>query len=110
MVPDVLGDAGATWERSAPWFPLIRALGIPVALVAQNGAEGHVATWEHAREWDVLFVGGAPVCPGCGWVRTGTPARRASCPRCRRTLWEWKLSPAAKLCVTRDACRHVGAR
>ncbi len=112
VAPDVLGDAEATWERSALWLPLVRALGIPVALMAQNGADGHVATWEHAEQWDVLFVGGAPECPGCGWVRTRAVDGRASCPRCRQALREWKLSPAAKLCV--DEARlggkwvHVG--
>ena len=56
--PDVLGDAQATWARSRPWLPLIRNLGIPAAIVAQNGAEDHAPLWDNAHLWDVLFVGG----------------------------------------------------
>jgi hypothetical protein len=56
--PDVLCDAQATWERSRQWLPLIRNLGIPAAIVAQNGAEDHAPIWDNAHLWDVLFVGG----------------------------------------------------
>lgn len=55
VAPDVVGDAAATWERSAPWLPKIRALGYPVAYVAQNGLENLTVHWEL---FDVLFVGG----------------------------------------------------
>jgi hypothetical protein len=99
VAPDVLGDAEATWQRSWPWFPLVRALGIPVALVAQNGADAHVAMWDCAEQWDVLFVGGAPECPRCSWVRIDPADRRERCPLCASELSEWKLSGAAELCV-----------
>lgn len=54
--PDVVGDAAATLERSAPWLPAIRALGYPAALVAQDGLENLQAPWD---DFDVLFIGGS---------------------------------------------------
>jgi len=53
--PDVVGDAAATLERSAPFLPKIRALGYPAALVAQDGLEDLVVPWD---DFDVLFIGG----------------------------------------------------
>lgn len=53
--PDVVGDAAATWKRSGPWLPLVRDLGVPVAYVAQNGAEDVGVPWD---DFDVLFLGG----------------------------------------------------
>lgn len=53
--PDVLCDAVATWERSAPVLPLIRAHGYPAALVAQNGLERQRIAWD---AFDALFIGG----------------------------------------------------
>jgi len=58
VAPDVLSDAEATWQRSWPWLELVRALGVPVALVAQNGVESHVATRDCDECWDVCFIGG----------------------------------------------------
>jgi hypothetical protein len=54
--PDVVGDAAATWERSAPMLPRIRDLGFPVAFVAQDGLEylGGIP-W---GSFDALFIGG----------------------------------------------------
>lgn len=63
--PDVVGDAAATLQMSAPWLPKIRALGYPAALVAQDGLEHLTVPWD---EFDVLFIGGST---------------------------EWKLGPAA---------------
>lgn len=54
--PDVVGDASATLERSAPWLPVIRSLGYPAALVAQDGLEHLQVPWD---EFDVLFIGGS---------------------------------------------------
>jgi hypothetical protein len=54
--PDVVGDAAATLERSLPMLPLIRALGYPAALVAQDGLESLTVPWD---EFDVLFIGGS---------------------------------------------------
>ncbi|PWC96936.1 hypothetical protein [Azospirillum sp. TSO5] len=53
--PDVVGDAVATWQRSAPVFQQIRELGYQAALVAQDGIEHTQIEWE---AFDVLFLGG----------------------------------------------------
>lgn len=63
--PDVVGDAAATLARSTPWLPVIRELGYPAALVAQDGLEDLTIPWD---TFDVLFIGGSTT---------------------------WKLSPAA---------------
>lgn len=55
VAPDVVGDAKATLERSAPMLEAIRGLGYPVALAAQNGLEDLTVPW---GEFDVLFLGG----------------------------------------------------
>lgn len=55
VAPDVVGDAAATLERSAPWLPKIRALGYPAAFVAQDGLESLPVPW---GDFDVLFIGG----------------------------------------------------
>jgi hypothetical protein len=55
--PDVLGDAKATLERSAPFVYRIRGwFGLPVALVAQDGLERLDVPWTW---FDVLFLGGS---------------------------------------------------
>jgi hypothetical protein len=54
--PDVVGDAKATLERSAPVLPLLRKLGYKAALVAQDGLENLDIPWE---SFDVLFIGGS---------------------------------------------------
>lgn len=53
--PDVVGDAVATLELSAPMFGPIRQTGYPVALVAQDGLESLSVPW---ADFDVLFIGG----------------------------------------------------
>jgi len=55
VAPDVVCNAPATLERSAPLLPLIRAAGYPAALAAQNGLERLPVPWD---EFDVLFLGG----------------------------------------------------
>jgi hypothetical protein len=54
--PDVVGDAQATWVQSAPYFPIIRGMGFPAALVAQDGLEDMQIDWD---AFDVLFLGGS---------------------------------------------------
>lgn len=54
VAPDVVGDAGATHERSMPMLGRIREL-VPVAYVGQNGATPNSLPWER---FDVLFIGG----------------------------------------------------
>jgi len=56
VAPDVVADAAATLERSEPWLARIRDLGIPAALVAQDGLEREIVPWD---TFDVLFVGGS---------------------------------------------------
>lgn len=54
--PIVVGNAAATLARSRPLFPEIRKLGLPAALVAQDGLEDLEIPWD---EFDVLFIGGS---------------------------------------------------
>src|SRR5690349_2571418 len=56
VAPDVVADAAATLERSAQFLPMIRALGIPAAFVAQDGLEDLTVPWD---SFDVLFIGGS---------------------------------------------------
>jgi hypothetical protein len=51
--PDVYADAERTREMFAEWQPIIRAAGLPVALVAQNGQTE--PSWDLL---DALFIGG----------------------------------------------------
>jgi hypothetical protein len=53
--PDVVGDWAATQENFQVWAPLIRSLGFPVALVAQDGLTSDNVPW---LDIDALFVGG----------------------------------------------------
>jgi hypothetical protein len=55
VAPDVVCDAQATLDRSAPMLPRIQAAGYPVALVAQNGLECLTVPWS---TFDALFIGG----------------------------------------------------
>lgn len=57
--PDVVGDAEATWARSAAWLPMIRRAGHLAALVAQDGMEDMDNLEEQFRACDVLFIGGS---------------------------------------------------
>jgi hypothetical protein len=67
VAPDVVADAAATLERSRPWLSRIRALGVPVAFVAQDGQESLPVPWD---EFDVLFVGGSTEWKLSGHART----------------------------------------
>lgn len=53
--PDVVGDALGTRERFDKWEPVIRAMGFPVALVAQNGLTVETTPWARL---ECLFLGG----------------------------------------------------
>lgn len=55
VAPDVVGDAAATLERSTPWLPRIRDLGLLAAFVAQDGLTPDATPW---GQFDVLFIGG----------------------------------------------------
>lgn len=91
VAPDVVGDAAATLERSAPWLPKIRALGYPVAFVAQDGLgihwngslhvgvlDGPTIEW---AEFDCLFIGGTT-----DW-KLGARARALVAEARRRGKW-----------------------
>ena len=54
--PDVVRDAAATLELSAPLYAPIRGLGYRVALVAQDGLERLEIPWD---SFDALFLGGS---------------------------------------------------
>lgn len=55
--PDIVGDAPGTLILSAPMYSRIRALGYPVALVAQDGLE-KLAEFIPWHDFDCLFIGG----------------------------------------------------
>ena len=56
VAPDVVADAEATWERSRIILPVLRSLGYPAALVAQDGIEQMRVEWD---AFDALFIGGS---------------------------------------------------
>lgn len=56
VVPDVVGDAGATRARWDRWAPEVRALGYRLAYVAQDGLDLAEVPWP---DLDVWFTGGS---------------------------------------------------
>ncbi len=56
VAPDVVGDARATQERSAPFLPMIRQAGYAPAFVAQDGWDEKVIDWDG---FNCLFIGGS---------------------------------------------------
>lgn len=88
VAPDVYPDASASLARGLEFAPILRDMGFPVAIVAQDGAEGFFWPWE---EFDCLFVGGE---------------RRS------RAREEWKLGAAAEGLVREARSRglwvHMG--
>lgn len=55
VAPDVYPDAGLSLDLGSRWSPILRAMGFPVAIVAQDGAETLEWDWDLL---DVLFLGG----------------------------------------------------
>jgi hypothetical protein len=88
VAPDVYPDAAASLERGARYFDLIRSMGFPVAVVAQDHAEKLAYPWD---DFDCLFIGGE---------RTPNPRH------------EWKTSAEAEGLVRRARNRgkwvHMG--
>lgn len=80
--PDVVGDHAATWNRSEGWLRIIRDIGLPAALVFQDGIESSDIQW---NMFDAVFIGGSTA---------------------------WKLSDAAAWCIregrNRGKWTHVG--
>lgn len=102
--PDVVGDAAATLTRSTPLLPLIRQLGYPAALVAQNGLTPAMVQWEAI---DALFLGGSAECLPCGYIKPIDDSDGTTCPSCHRRLTEWKLSAAARALTTEAKRRNL---
>lgn len=60
VLPDVVGDAAATWRRSAPYVEVVKELGYPVAVVLQDGIEAEPVVWaEMMSAADAVFIGGS---------------------------------------------------
>lgn len=54
--PDAVGDAAETLRRFAIWGPLLAELGLPAALVGQDGLTSEQVPWDRIA---CLFVGGS---------------------------------------------------
>lgn len=54
--PDVVGDHVATWRLSEAVLPMLRALGVPAALVCQDGLTADRLPWDQV---DAVFIGGS---------------------------------------------------
>jgi len=78
--PDIPGDPWGSFDRAYATFPLIRALGYQVALVAQDGFD---LLEDDRWDWDLfdwLFIGGSTAwkvcgeytCSGYGYLGPGT--------------------------------------
>lgn len=55
-LPDVVADAEATMALFYAWRPVLQLLGLPAALVAQDGLERLALPWDAI---DCLFIGGS---------------------------------------------------
>lgn len=117
-VPDVLrwvavdgaripiGDAAGTLARFAELAPVVRELGLPVALVAQDGLElagDYLVAGDQAVAWadvDVLFVGGST-----DW-KLGADARAICVEARRRGIWVHvgRVNSWRRLDAVRDYC------
>lgn len=100
VAPDVYPSATATLERSLPFFPIIRELGYPVALVAQDGAELLDLPWE---DFDALFLGGEAKHPE--W-KTSIEAERLA--RRARSLGKWVHMGRVNSLGRLDRARQMG--
>jgi hypothetical protein len=73
--PDVVGDARATLEQFAVWQPVIASMGLPVALVGQDGLEDLDPPWERMQ---AFFLGGSTE-----WKLSDAAASRARAAKAR---------------------------
>lgn len=76
--PDVVGDARATLDRFEVWQPVLAALSLPVALVAQDGLQDLPVPWDRI---DAVFLGGSTT-----W-KLGSDARAIAAEAKARGLW-----------------------
>lgn len=74
--PDVVANAAATLALFPAWRDIIHGLGLPVALVAQDGLETEHVPWD---DLDALFIGGSTA---------------------------WKLGEAARQIIAEAQVRH----
>lgn len=89
VVPDVArrpdgslgGDPVATWDKFVELAPLVRGMGFPVALAAQDGVENMPNLREQLEACDCLFVAGSD-----DW-KVGPDAERVG--RMARALGKW---------------------
>jgi len=97
--PDVVGDSRATLDLFHIWAPHMRAAGLPVALVLQDGSENQLLPWSMI---DAVFVGGAK------WNADGT---RWTPDMGTKGTTEWKESKAAAdlICEAKARGKHVHA-
>jgi hypothetical protein len=73
--PDVVGDADATLAKFDGWAPTIRALGYPLALVAQDGLRPDHVPWHLVA---AIFIGGTT-----GWKLSSSAAHVIEAARLR---------------------------
>ncbi len=78
VCPDVVADAAGTLLLFEQWVFEIRGLGLPVALVLQDGQENLPVPW---RYLDAVFIGGSTA-----W-KLGGAAYALVCEARRRRLW-----------------------
>lgn len=89
--PDIMqGDPYATIQRSLPVFPRIRDIGVPAALVFQDGIENMNHDAIPWNDFDVAFIGGGDAFK-LGYPTDWTPGNTTiyysrSCPRVRRFM------------------------
>lgn len=76
--PDVVGNARETAVLFYQWRPVIKALGLPVALVLQDGQEAQGVPWNMV---DAVFVGGSTQ------FKLGPVAAKCVREAKRRGLW-----------------------
>jgi hypothetical protein len=91
--PDVVGDAAAKLRLFARWQPVLASLDLPVALVAQDGAENLELPW---GRFQALFIGGSTQ-----WKLGGGAAGLVAEAK-RRGLWVH-----LGRCNTRKRFRHA---
>ncbi len=84
--PDAFPSAEESLRRGLEYAPVIREMGFPVAVVAQDGAENLHWPWE---EMDCLFIGGKPVEPAWAEWKESAEAKGLAAQSSQR----WMLGP-----------------
>ena len=82
--PDVYPDARESLRRGLEFAPVLRDMGFPVAVVAQDGAEQLTWPWE---EMDCLFIGGERKSPGRSEWKESAEAEQLVRRARARGLW-----------------------